>query len=663
MIQLCWNCHGLGRPMTQQARLELTRRFRPTIVFLSETRMKDKEIKKLRKKYKFCQGITVKPIKTAGGLALWWDHTVSIQILSKSKFLIDKVVKFNADDSLVRFSWFYGPPVQRDRTAFWNRCASLAGSLDLPWLCAGDFNEFLWRHEKEGGNPWNSGKRRLLREFLDANDLIELSSKGQNFTWSNNWSNDGLIKIKLDRGMVNTKWLERWPESSVFNSPCLASDHCPLIFDYDPPFSRGPKLFKSESMWVDDPECKEIVETSWAIDSEVVGAVQWATKSKTCGKMLSKWSKRKFSNSRIAIDKHMVELKVVQDSNAEGARCRESFLIGEIDDLWKKEEKFWTQRSRINWLKAGDSNTKFFHMTTILRRQRNRVLKLKSSNNIWLDREITIRSEMEGYFKDIFRSSGEREWNEALSAVQHVIGPDINSSLTRPFSMEEVKNAAFQMGADKAPGPDGFNGIFFHKFWSIINETLAGTTTDFYETAQVLAELYRTNLLLIPKVPSPEKVDQFRPISLCNFSYKILSKMLANRLKEFLPNIISPFQCAFVPGRQIQDNILVAHEAFHYLKLRKTGDIHELALKLDMSKAYDKVEWDFLEDVLLRMGFDMIFVNLIMACVKSVSFAVTLNGKVRLFQSLKGVESGDPISPYLFLFICEVFSLLIRKVM
>lgn len=72
MIQLCWNCHGLGRPMTQQALLELTRRFRPSIIFLSETRMKDKEIKKLRKKYNFCQGITVKPIKTAGGLALWW---------------------------------------------------------------------------------------------------------------------------------------------------------------------------------------------------------------------------------------------------------------------------------------------------------------------------------------------------------------------------------------------------------------------------------------------------------------------------------------------------------------------------------------------------------------------------------------------------------------
>ena len=137
---------------------------------------------------------------------------------------------------------------------------------------------------------------------------------------------------------------------------------------------------------------------------------------------------------------------------------------------------------------------------------------------------------------------------------------------------------------------DGFHSIFFHKFWNIINDTIKSTAKEFYDTSQILADLNKTNIVLIPKVPCPEKVDQFRPISLCNYCYKILSKMLANRLREFMPTIISPYQGAFVPGRQIQDNILVAHEAFHYLKLRKSGDTHELALKLDMSKAYDRVE-------------------------------------------------------------------------
>ncbi|KAK9951418.1 hypothetical protein M0R45_006860 [Rubus argutus] len=146
------------------------------------------------------------------------------------------------------------------------------------------------------------------------------------------------------------------------------------------------------------------------------------------------------------------------------------------------------------------------------------------------------------------------------------------------------------MGADKAAGPDGFHGLFYQKFWNITNEIIVGTAKDFFSTGTMVAELNMTNIVLIPKVPNPEMVSQFRPISLCNYSYKILSKILANRLKGILPKIISPFQSAFVPGRQIQDNILIAHEAFHYLKLKKSSKIFELALKLDMSKAYDRVE-------------------------------------------------------------------------
>ncbi|PRQ30742.1 putative RNA-directed DNA polymerase [Rosa chinensis] len=575
MIQLCWNCHGLGQSMTKQALKELIRKYRPSLIFLSETRMKDKDVKSLRKECKFPYGTTVKPIKTAGGLAMWWDNTVSVQILSKSKFLIDTVVKFKCDDSLVCFSWFYGPPDKKSRPGFWNSCANLAGSFDLPWLCAGDFNEFLWPHEKEGGNPWNPGRRRFLREFMEANDLIELQSKGQKLTWCNNWYDGGLIKIKLDRGVVNTRWLERWPDSYS-----------------DPTTVRGPKLFKFEPMWVDDLECRDVVEASWTDNSPTVGAAQWVTRSQRCSHDLSKWSKTKFANNRKAINSRTEELQVIQESTSAEARNRESFLIGEIHSLWKKEEKYWTQRSRVNWLKAGDSNTKFFHLTTIQRRQRNKVLKLKSASDVWLDREGTIRSEVENYFKDIFKSSGERDWDEALRAVAPVTSPEMNSALTKEFTAEEVKEAAFHMGADKAPGPDGFHGIFFQNFWNIINETMSATATEFHETAHILSDLNKTNIVLIPKIPCPEKVDQFHPISLCNYSYKILSKMLANRLKEFLPSIISPHQCAFVPGRQIQDNILVAHEAFHYLKLRKSGDIQELALKLDMSKAYDRVEWD-----------------------------------------------------------------------
>ena len=139
----------------------------------------------------------------------------------------------------------------------------------------------------------------------------------------------------------------------------------------------------------------------------------------------------------------------------------------------------------------------------------------------------------------------------------------MNTYLYRLVSNEEVLSIVSELGALKVPGPDGFPGLFFKKNWNVVGDEVCALVRAFFNEELLLKDFDTTNLLLIPKVASPETVSHFHPISLCNFIYKIILKTMANRLKLFMDKLISPHQSAFVPGRAIQDNIIIAHEVFH----------------------------------------------------------------------------------------------------
>ena len=223
-----------------------------------------------------------------------------------------------------------------------------------------------------------------------------------------------------------------------------------------------------------------------------------------------------------------------------------------------------------------------------------------------LEEVVAVASD---YFENLFQARVCDRLEECLDAVPQMVTEEMQEAFSGEFTTEEVRVALFQMGPTKALGPDGMNALFFQKLWHIVGEDVVMTILDFLNNGHVLPEINHINIVLIPKVKNLEKISNFRHISLCNVIYKIMSKVLANRLKRVLPYLVSPTQSAFVPGRLITDNVLVAYETLHTMHARKKGKKGSLPLKLDVSKAYDRVEWQFLKGIMEKMGFPALWIE------------------------------------------------------
>jgi len=227
------------------------------------------------------------------------------------------------------------------------------------------------------------------------------------------------------------------------------------------------------------------------------------------------------------------------------------------------------------------------------------------------------------------------------------------------FSEKEVKEAVWQCEGSKSPGPDGFNFNFIKKSWKHLKVDFIAAIEAFHKTSHIPKGCNASFIALVPKVKDPSKLDQFRPISLVGAIYKVIAKVLAGRLKKVLPSIVDESQSAFIKDRGLIDSVLLANEVIEDLRRKgKSG----LCLKVDFEKAYDSVRWEYMYDMLGRMGFHCTWIKWISGCTESAIVSVLVNGSpIEEFRPTRGLRQGDPLAPFLFTVVAEGLAGLVRQ--
>ncbi|CAL1367531.1 unnamed protein product [Linum trigynum] len=517
-------------------------------------------------------------------------------------------------------------------------------------------NVILFPEEKLGGGPPRNESVIPFKNFVDDNALMDLDFKGYPFTWKDNREGQRRVEERLDRALCSALWRSKFRNALVFHELPIESDHWPLRLEMNGTKVRSNPPFHFDSRWLNQEECHNIVNRNWD------NGGMCHDRLLNCEKELKEWAREVYWDryKRAADIQARLEEILIMDRSVDIVQ-EEKSLMTELAAIWKDEELFWYQQSGINWLREGDHNTSFFHSSATHRKQRNKIVELKDDNGNIFSHPEELASHVTNYYKSLFTRVDRVIDTDILQGFPKVVSEEMNRELCEIPSHEEIKVAVFDLGPTKSPGPDGFAGMFFRRFWPKIGTKFCQEVQDFFHSSSMPQGWNSTHIALIPKNQAPQMVSQFRPISCCTFRYKVISKIMSTRLKKWIPGLVSEMQAAFTSDRLIQENIIIVHEMLHNFKNRRHGD-WDMMVKLDMRKAYDLVDWECLDSILQAYGFCDIWRGWINECIRTVNFSILLNGSpTEYFHPTRGIRQGDPISPFLFILLSNALSFLIDK--
>ncbi|XP_078173283.1 uncharacterized protein LOC144567103 [Carex rostrata] len=497
---------------------------------------------------------------------------------------------------------------------------------------------------------------QLFNDFISDAGLVDTPIKNRKFTWTSKRPDP--VFSKIDRVLTSAEWTVAYPVITLEALEILISDHTPLLLSCKG-LQQQARNNKFECFWFNYEMPRAMVQNLWNNPATLEPLLHFHKKTKMLHKALSIWQKQNFGVMQKELQGVRDEILRIDKLEEQGPLDQQLFL----ERIRLREKAFqlannieikWRQRSRCNWLAQGDRNTRFFHAMASSRLRRNLVLSIEENGSL-----ISEQKEI----MEVFALS----MQEVLGTSAQVIPFDASalyptsldlSPLEQQFTLSEIEAAVRQLANNKASGPDGLPNEFLKIYWNELKLEILGIMSDFYHGRLNLQPYNEACIVMVPKLETPLTTADFRPISVLNLIPKLISKILSNRLRRFLPDLISPNQTAFVHGRQISENFVATRELLHHVS---QGKFKAVFLKVDFRKAFDSVEWDFLKLIMAARGFPPRWIRW-MAEIRSTSTStVRINGMNSApFKHRRGLRQGDPLSPMLFDLAVDVFQCMIN---
>ncbi|KAL4297847.1 hypothetical protein GQ457_12G017420 [Hibiscus cannabinus] len=560
-----------------------------------------------------------------------------IKLLAPSNFRIHSELKLRNPNQGLR---------EINLTYLWNYLRHLSHHITKPWAVIGDFNATLTMEDRKGCSNSSASDHDFIVTLFDAG-LHDLGYQGPDFTWYR-----GNCVVPLDRCICNDHWLESFPETTIHHLLRMKSDHRPLLLQLGQPIHRrAHRQFRYFSGWLQHADFNILVVENWDSSLPLAETIH------RFNDVTIIWNKNVFGSIYQRKRSLMARLRGVQrrlDQRRFAFLTHlESKLLLDLEQTLDQEELLWKQKSRSEWVKFGDRNTAFFHKRAIIHKRALRVTSLQLELGDWCYDEDALHDEAVSFFQKLFTIDTSESIVCPLTCCFPHVPSDEMQKLSCIHEPLEIKEAIFSMLPLKSPGPDGLHAHFFQKNWHIVGNSVCSMVQHVFASSDIDHELNLTTLVLIPKVQSPSCFKYFRPISLCSVLYKLITKILVQRLQPIMPKLIAPNQTSFISGRNISENVIINKEVFHSMKSKK-GRHGWMVLKVNLEKSFDRLHWNFIADTLREAHFSPSVIHLISRCISTSTLRIQLNGLLsRPFKPERGIHQGDPISTYIFVLTME----------